>query len=106
MRAKFRVAKPAKADLRSIGRHTRKHWSIEQARRYLAELDACFHRLAEHPELGRSADAIRPGLWRLEQGRHVIFYRRTDYGIRVIRVLHDRMLPPLHLADEDEDRDE
>ena len=101
--ASVRIAKPAKSDLRAIGRYTRGRWNRAQARRYLGELDACFHRLAENPQLGRSAESVRPGLWRIEQGRHVIFYRRTADGIRVIRILHDRMLPPLHIGPWHED---
>lgn len=102
--ATVRVARPAIADLRRIGQYTRRRWGVEQARRYLSELDSCFIRLAERPRLGRTADHIRPGLWRHGQGSHVVYYRRTDHGIRVIRVLHERMLPELHLlGDEGED---
>jgi hypothetical protein len=32
-----------------------------------------------------------------------ILYRREDDGIIVVRVLHDRMLPGLHLLDGDEE---
>jgi len=99
--ASFRIAKPAMADLQRIGRYTRKRWGLEQARRYLGGIDGCFHRLAECPELGKSAELIRPDLWCFRQGRHVIYYRRTEYGIRVIRVLHERMLPELHLQGDD-----
>jgi len=89
------------ADLQGIGRYTRKRWGLEQARRYLGELDSCFHRLAECPELGQRAENTRPDLRLFRQGRHVIYYRRTEYGIRVIRVLHERMLPELHLQGND-----
>jgi plasmid stabilization system protein ParE len=29
--------------------------------------------------------------------RHMIYFRVTDYGIAVIRILHDRMDAPRHL---------
>ena len=35
--------------------------------------------------------------------RHVIYYRETDYGIEVIRVLHDRMLATRYLQAETRD---
>ncbi|MEY3707941.1 MAG: hypothetical protein RL585_2498, partial [Pseudomonadota bacterium] len=40
---------------------------------------------------------IRPGFrrWRVE--RHVIYLQVTDYGIAVVRVLHDRMDALSHL---------
>jgi toxin ParE1/3/4 len=58
--------------------------------------------LADHPASGRSCDDIRPGLYRREQGKHVIFYWREPQGILVSRILHERMLPQRHaLNDED-----
>jgi plasmid stabilization system protein ParE len=39
---------------------------------------------------------------RVEHGRHVVFYRRKEYGIRIIRVLHQSMLPDKHLLGEKE----
>lgn len=97
----FRIARPALADLEGIGRYTRRRWGLEQARRYLGELDGCFHLLADHPERGKDAEFIRPGLWSFRQGHHIIYYRRTGYGVRVIRILHERMLPELHLQEND-----
>ncbi len=35
------------------------------------------------------------GQWGVE--RHMIYFRITDYGIAVIRVLHDRMQASRHL---------
>jgi toxin ParE1/3/4 len=98
--SQFRLARPALEDLRSIRRYTRRRWGDDQARRYLTELDECFHMLAENPKLGRQCDDIRPGLLRRETGRHVVFFRLEKYGIRIVRVLHERMLPQLHLRQE------
>ncbi len=36
---------------------------------------------------------VRPGLRRIEQGRHVIFYRLLQTEVKVVRVLHQRTLP-------------
>jgi toxin ParE1/3/4 len=49
--------------------------------------------LAANPALGRACSEIRPGLRRLEHGRHVVFYRQDAAGILVSRILHQRMLP-------------
>lgn len=102
MPARFRVRKKAKADLRGIGRYTRKRWDRDQSNRYLGELDACFHRLADMPALGRPYAPIPPYL-RYEQGSHVVFFRRELSGdVVIVRVLHERMLPELHLSEKDE----
>jgi toxin ParE1/3/4 len=38
-----------------------------------------------NPELGRTCDHVRPGLRRMEYGRHVLFYRIEAGGIIVYR---------------------
>jgi plasmid stabilization system protein ParE len=58
---------------------------------------------AGNPALGRSCDEIRPGLRRMEQGRHVILYRVEPGGILISRILHQRMLPEKQDIDDDED---
>jgi toxin ParE1/3/4 len=101
----FHLSKRAESDFDGIAAYTVATWGIEQCARYLGELEACCQQLAENPQRGRSCDQIRLGLFRYEQGKHVIFYRPQPYGIRVIAVLHERMLPMLHILD-DEDEDE
>jgi toxin ParE1/3/4 len=49
--------------------------------------------LARNPGIGRACDSVNPGLRRFEHERHVVFYRIVTGGIRVSRVLHQRMLP-------------
>jgi len=43
--------------------------------------------------LGRSCDHIRPGLHRFEHEKHVVFYLLEQTGVRIVRVLHQSMLP-------------
>lgn len=95
--AGFRITKAAKRDLLAIARHTLHRWGAEQRRRYLTQLDARFHWLAQYPTLGTASDDIKPGYWRYHEGRHVIFYRVSNTGVDIIRILHDRMLPTRHL---------
>lgn len=45
----------------SIGRYTREQWGKTQQIRYLSQLDAAFHDLAEKPEIGRACNDIRAG---------------------------------------------
>ena len=77
--------------------YTLKEWGIGQAHRYTDELAAAFDRLANKPQLGTSCDYIRKGYRRSRVGRHAIYFRITEYGIAVIRVLHDRMDAARHL---------
>ena len=95
--AGFFLTGKAKADLTEIGRYTQKTWGVEQRSRYLGQLDACFQRIAANPDLGISAETIRPGYRRLHEGSHVIYFRRVAAEVEIVRVLHQSMLPEKHL---------
>jgi toxin ParE1/3/4 len=72
-------------------------WRLEQAVRYTDLLTAAFQALAESPKSAPTGDHIRHGYRRRNVERHMIYFRITDYGIAIIRVLHDRMDAPQHL---------
>jgi toxin ParE1/3/4 len=92
----------AEADLLDICAYSLQNWGAEQTIRYIDQLETCCQRLAENPGLGRSCDEIRSGLRRMEQGKHVIFYRQRERGILVSRILHQRMLPERQAIDDSE----
>jgi toxin ParE1/3/4 len=89
----YSVAKAAQSDLRAIARYTVEKWGVNQAVRYARGLQDCLQILAENSEMGRACDVISPGLHRHEQGKHVVFYRLRPGGIRIVRVLHQQMIP-------------
>ena len=97
--AEYRLAPEAKRDLEAIWLYTLEEWGLEQANRYTDELTDVFAQLAVGPQLGTACDHIRTGYRRRRVGRHVVYYRMTDYGISVVRILHDRMLPTRHLQE-------
>jgi toxin ParE1/3/4 len=70
---------------------------LEQANRYTDKLTEAFDQLAGNPKIATPCDRVRKGYRRSQVGRHAIYFRQTDYGIVVVRVLHDRMLSTLHL---------
>ena len=91
--SKVRFSRLAEDDLLGIADYTVRTWGRAQAVTYLDKLEVCCQRLANNPALGRLCDDVRPGLRRLEQGRHVVFYREERGGILVSRILHQSMLP-------------
>ena len=103
--ATFRLSRLAEADLTNIGAYTLRTWGEDQTIRYLDGLEAHCRQLADNPELGRACDHIRPGLRRMEHGRHVVFYRIEAGGVLVSRILHRRMLPEKRSIDDEEDRE-
>jgi toxin ParE1/3/4 len=91
----------AEADLLDIAKYTLKIWGAKQVDQYLTNIDSCCRRLAVAPLLGRSCDEIRPGLRRMEQGKHIVFYRQQTKGILVTRILHRSMLTERHPIEEE-----
>src|SRR5262249_14150912 len=58
------------------------------APRYLGEFEACCQQLADDPERGRSCDQFRPGLFRYEQGKHVIFcIDKRKVGLELVEAI-------------------
>lgn len=80
----------------SIGEYTLRTWGPAQTVKYIDTLELPCKRLASAPGSGRPCDDIRPGLYRSEVRRHVIFCRRVADDIVVVRILHQQMLPRLH----------
>lgn len=81
----------AAADLREIGRYTKKKWGIEHARHYRDELEIALQKLCLTPEIGRQRDAIAPGVRSHGVAAHIAFYVQRKGGITILRLLHPRM---------------
>ncbi len=65
--AEYRLSPAAEQDLEQIWVYTFQHWGLEQANR---------RRIVES---------------------HIIYFRITDYGIAIIRILHERMEALRHI---------
>lgn len=91
------------SDLLKITAYSLQTWDKTPTARYLIELETCCQKLAYHPALGRRSDYIRPGLRRMENCSHVLFYRQQQDGIRICSILHQCMLPKNHPGDDRDD---
>ena len=85
MQLKFRTA--ASADMRRIARTTRDRGGDAQAAKYAAQLREDIKSLCEFP-LRFPEFASRPGLHRMNCGRHAVFYLVLEERIEIVRVLH------------------
>jgi toxin ParE1/3/4 len=93
----YEYSRPAESDVDEIVTFTIRTWGHRQAARYLGGLETLCQGLADgHGLAARPCAAVAPGLFRVGYERHVVFFRRTSYGIRVVRVLHERMQPDSH----------
>ncbi|MXP29183.1 type II toxin-antitoxin system RelE/ParE family toxin [Porphyrobacter algicida] len=91
------ISRLAAGDLADIADFTIAAFGIAQARKYRDQLQACFDSLIDNPLLGRSAEVVAPGLRRMRQQAHVVFFRASEDEILIVRVLHHRMDFERHL---------
>lgn len=91
------LSNEADLDVEDITEHSIKRWGLVRADRYILELHTAFETLAEFPNLGRDAGHLRPGYFRFEHDRHSVFYQKTEDGVFVVRVLHEKQQPENYL---------
>jgi toxin ParE1/3/4 len=120
--ARFRLSRPAQADLENILAASAERWGIEGSRRYAALLATAMRKVATDPEgpLTRDRVELAPGMrsFNIRHARgadpkakvrrpvHILYYRSTAAGlIEIVRVLHERMEPSLHVDVASEEKD-
>lgn len=108
--ARFRLSRPAQADLTDILATSAERWGIEGRRRYAAILTTAIRKVAADPENPATRDRAElvPGIrsFHIRHARsddselkvrrpvHILYYRVIRSGlIEIIRVLHERMEP-------------
>lgn len=95
--AEYRLTPAAERDLEGIWLYTYERWGLEQANRYTDQLTLAFASLAQSPNQAPVCDHIRAGYRRFWIERHMVYFRVVDYGILIVRILHDHMDAPRHL---------
>lgn len=90
-RPKFRISKRAIEDLENIWHYTSNKWSVEQADRYYRLIIEEIQNISTNQVIWVSADHIRKGYFKAKVNSHLIFYRKTNDIVEVIRILHQRM---------------
>ena len=92
----YRLSSLAETDLEDIWNYTLDTWSAEQAEIYHASLISAFEGLAYGIKLGRICD-VREGYFKYAINLHIIYFKLSEAGIDVIRILHQRMDVSRHL---------
>jgi toxin ParE1/3/4 len=113
-----RLTAAAEEDFRDILRWTAERFGQAQARSYARTLSAAIEALAEGPSVvgARMRDDVSNGLFTLHvarggrKGRHLVMFQvgrdRDRDVVEVLRVVHDSMDLPRHVAKTLDDRDE
>ncbi|MBP2295404.1 type II toxin-antitoxin system RelE/ParE family toxin [Azospirillum rugosum] len=93
--ARIIIAPRARTDLIDIGSYIGAA-NPAAADRLIQRFGDTFERLSERPLSGRPRAEIRPNLRSVPIDRYVIFYRPTEDGVEIVRVLHSaRDVAPL-----------
>lgn len=108
---KVDVARAARADLTEILWTSFDRWGEEGKARYESLLEAAIQELGANPEHLMSKDCgdLAPRLrsfhlrhvgrdYGVKAPVHVIYYRKARSSIVIVRVLHERMEPGMHLT--------
>lgn len=95
--AEYRLSPAAQRDLEGVFDYTVTQWGLPQASRYIDLIEANCVDLAAAPQQAQSCAHIRPGYRRRGVEQHVLYFRIADYGIAIIRILHQRMDAARHL---------
>lgn len=93
----FYVHEKADSDLEDIFEYSVESFGFARAEQYIYEIEQVFRTLAENPKLGARFDPNVDKYFRYSVGTHWVFYAPVNNGIEVIRILHQSMLPQLHL---------
>ena len=93
----YKLSQKAADDFGDIYEYTFLNFGAEQADNYTDEMEQCLITLSEAPFIGRDCSELRSGVRRHDHQKHAIFYRVREFDIFVIRILHQRMNPMLHL---------
>jgi toxin ParE1/3/4 len=110
---KFSLTAAASQDIKAILRHSARTFGSTQRRLYWNLIQQALKRIRDEPLCvgSKSCEELRSGLRSLRVARvadrqsaaaHVIYYCAAkiseNWTVTVIRVLHDRMDPELHLG--------
>ncbi len=94
-KAPYRLTPLAQQDLEEIWLYTAKTWSVEQADIYYQLLIETIKKIADKRSIPQVSDIF--GYLKYRVGSHVIFFKKTNKQIDVIRILHKNMDIQRHL---------
>ena len=89
--ARYELSRAADRDLDEIYVYSYREFGEAKADVYLRSLHERFEQLAEFPGIGRPIDRTRPGHLRFPHASHSVYFVKISGGIRIVRVLHQRM---------------
>ena len=93
----YKLTQDADRDVAQIYQDGSDMFGAIQAEKYARDMAKRFSFLAEKKIQGADCSHVVPQLRRADYVSHAIYYRHTDYGVLILRILHGRMDPGRHL---------
>ena len=84
----YKLSHAADQDIVRILEYSLTHFGVEVAQNYVNDLETCFAKLADYPQIGRAVDHLKPGYYRFPHQSHVIFFQIHTDHILIQRVVH------------------
>ncbi len=86
----------ASTDLDSILDYSALNFGNNVMLEYHKSLEKCFETLDDNPDLGLEVEHIRADYLCFQHRSHLIFFKKTNRGILIVRLLHKKMNAPQH----------
>ncbi|WP_190810826.1 type II toxin-antitoxin system RelE/ParE family toxin [Flagellimonas sp. S3867] len=82
------LSQEADDDIEDIFEYGQYKFGDSQAIEYLVGLNNHFKAIAKNPDIGKERKEIKDGLFSFPYISHIIFYRKMNGYIRIVRVLY------------------
>ena len=93
----FKLSNKASVDLDELLDYSIINFGVDVTIQYHQSLEQCFEMLDKNPDLGTPSEHIRSDYLCFIHRSHLVFYKKTNEGILIIRLLHKSMDAPQHL---------
>ena len=90
-KVKYRISESAIKDLDGIWEYTYLNWSKEQADRYHSVIMNEIEFISENNTSGKSMEHVKEGYLVVYVKSHMIFFKRNEGIVEIIRILHQKM---------------
>ncbi len=90
----YSLSAKAGTDLDSILDYSISNFGAKVMAEYHQSLGKCFETLDVNPDIGTEIEHIRSDYLCFQHRSHLIFYKKTNEGILIVRLLHKSMDAP------------
>ena len=94
---KIHISRSAREDLEDIWLYSYQHWGARHADLYIDLLVLRFTWLMQNRSLWQERRDLSEGLYCYREKSHVIYFTQSKSSMKIVRLLHKKTDPALHL---------